>query len=108
MQPVNLFAKEKKRKEYKARLDTLNANSILPEHKRQLCTITPTSPSPAQSELNNINLRAMMAVYYQGAGPRDISNVMSFLGVPGGHTFHNIFYKNILYYKNAHRFAENY
>ena len=36
-----------------------------------------------------------MAVYYHGAGSRDIGNTMSFLGVPGGHAFHNLFYKNM-------------
>ena len=37
----------------------------------------------------------MMDVYYQGAGLREIGNNMLFLGVPGRHTFHNLFYKNM-------------
>ena len=36
-----------------------------------------------------------MAVYYNGVGPRDIGNTLSFLGVPGGRTFHNLFYESM-------------
>ena len=36
-----------------------------------------------------------MSVYYQGVGPRDVGQTMSFLGVPGGNSFHNVFYQNI-------------
>ena len=34
-----------------------------------------------------------MTVYYQRTRQRDVGNTMSFLGVPGGHTFYNMFYK---------------
>ena len=33
-----------------------------------------------------INLRAMLASIYVGTGPQDVENVLSFLGVPGGHS----------------------
>ena len=53
----------------------------------------PQDYKDASQDPTETNLRAMMAVYYQGMGPRDIGNTMSFLGIPGGHAFHNLFYK---------------
>lgn len=47
------------------------------------------------TESKGVNLRAMMAAHYQCVGPRNIENTKSFLGVPGGNTFHNLFYKKI-------------
>ena len=35
-----------------------------------------------------------MTSFYLGTGPRDVGNICSFLGVSGGHTWHNYFYKN--------------
>ena len=52
--------------------------------------------SHTNKEPNELNVRAMVSVYYQGVGPRNIGNTISFLGVPGGgHTFYNLFYGNI-------------
>ena len=42
----------------------------------------------------NVNLRATMTCFYLGNEPRDIGNTLSFLGVPGDHTWHNYFYNN--------------
>ena len=46
-------------------------------------------------QLNELNIRGMMATYYLGVGPRDVGNTLSFLGVPGGLIFHNVFYDNM-------------
>ena len=34
-------------------------------------------------------------MYYQGLDLYDVDSIISFIGIPGGHTFHNLFYKNI-------------
>ena len=67
-----------------------------------VCTTTPppsysdtTHPSDSDEETNEVNIRAMMAVFYNGVSPRDIGKTMSFLGVPGGCTFHNLFYERM-------------
>ena len=36
-----------------------------------------------------------MSVFYLGVGANDVGNTMSFLGVPGGSTFRNVFYNNL-------------
>ena len=33
-------------------------------------------------------------LFYLGTGPEDVGNVLSFLGVPGGHLWENIYFKN--------------
>ena len=53
-----------------------------------------------QSELREgkkeieMNLRAMFASFYVGTGGQDVASILTFLGVPGGHSWHNIFHKN--------------
>lgn len=42
----------------------------------------------------------MLVVCYQCARPRNIGNIISFLGVPGDHTFHNIVCKNMETFTN--------
>lgn len=32
-----------------------------------------------------INRSAMLTLYYLGTGPRNIGNILSFLGIPGDH-----------------------
>ena len=40
------------------------------------------------------NLRAIFASFYVGTGGQDVGSILTFLGVPGGHSWHNIFHKN--------------
>lgn len=54
--------------------------------------IISTTPCVDQ-ESHEVDRRVMMAVHYQGSGPCNIGNTMSFFGVPGGHTIHALFYK---------------
>ena len=41
-----------------------------------------------------------MVVFYQGAGPRDIGNTISFLGLPGGSSFPQLFYNGMKKFTN--------
>ena len=36
-----------------------------------------------------------MTSFYLGTGPQDVGNALSFLGVPGGNTWHNFYYENM-------------
>ena len=55
----------------------------------------PSNPLHDKKETEDVNLRAMMAVFYQGVGPRDIGNTLSFLGLPGGSSFPQLFYNGM-------------
>ena len=72
-------------------------NKLTDIHKKKekYGVITTTPPAYSSTSSQEVNIRAIMAVYYQGAGPRDIGNATSFLGVPGGKTFYNLFYNNM-------------
>ena len=37
------------------------------------------------------NLRGMMASFYIGSGPDDVRGALSFMGIPGGHSWKHIF-----------------
>ena len=60
-----------------------------------------TTPPSVAIDSQEVNVRDIIDVYYQGCGPHDIGNTMSLLGVTGGHTFRNIFYKNINIFTNT-------
>ena len=57
--------------------------------------LTSSPTAPVLTTTVNLNLRAMMTAFYLGTGPRDVGNALSFLGVPGGNTWHNFFYENM-------------
>ena len=44
---------------------------------------------------NESNVRTALATYYMGVGPRDIGNSLGFYGIPGGHSFHGLYYENM-------------
>ena len=44
---------------------------------------------------NETNVRAAISTYYLGTGPRDIGNSLTFYGIPGGHSFHGLYYENM-------------
>ena len=44
---------------------------------------------------NETNVRAALSTYYLGTGPRDIRNSLGFYGIPGGHSFHGLYYGNM-------------
>ena len=50
-----------------------------------------STPTQDKKETEDIDLHAMMAVFYQGTGPRDIGNTIFFLGLPGGSSFPQLF-----------------
>lgn len=45
--------------------------------------------------MNETNLNTVLSTYYSGTGLVDVGNTFSFLGIPGGHKYCGIFYKNI-------------
>ena len=71
--------------------------SSLQQKKNEAGLIKPAPFTPTQdeNESEDINLRAMMVVFYQDVGPRDIGNTISFLGLLGGHYFPQLVYHNM-------------
>ena len=53
-----------------------------------------TQSSVHENKLLETNVRAMLASFYLGTGAEDIGNALSFLGVPGGHSWKNHFFKH--------------
>ena len=53
-----------------------------------------TQSSVHENKLLETNVRAMLASFYLGTGAEDIGNALSFLGVPGGHSWMNHFFKH--------------
>ena len=44
---------------------------------------------------NEVNVRIIFSTYYLGNGPNDISNALSFLGIPGGCSYCTHYYRKM-------------
>ena len=51
--------------------------------------------SPDLLEIPEVNLRAMLTSFYISTVCQDFGSSMTFLGIPGGHSWHNIYSKNM-------------
>ena len=90
--------REKKAKKYllcKLRREEASLVSLQDKINASLTASSPSNTPEETSKSEGVNLRAMMAAFYQCGGPRDVGNTMSFLGVPGGNSFPKVFYNNM-------------
>ena len=92
------------RMEDQSRKETTNIKTQLAIAQRKLQRLRTArlgkTKSEYESELNEekkeieMNIRAMFASFYVGTGSQDVASILTFLGLPGGHSWHNLFHKN--------------